>query len=347
MAVRATGHLVSRSAAVGQRRCRRVGLAVRMAVRHAPADRLIRRFPRALRSRSATSASPWSSHAWRLASRICAVGLPRFPVHKDRRIAGDGVEEGSGLDVSHRLVVKHPAGWALLHVGDGKQRHARKRGHLPQHCLRGASCLLLRNHGHIMPLESRARRPLLCKDQDCCRLTSAAGEDLLVSSPSVSLQRLGSPGLAVRMAVLLGSAAAHSDQVDEREQLAVDAVRSYTAALKRIRDRLFAAYPDLTGLSDLLAAVRSTRVLPQEGQSSTRIDYSVHGAGCRMTDEQGTEVDVDLIDGVEAFDGWRVHAFLEGHEGESLSVDELHAACSRLAGWAELRELQAHRWYAL
>ncbi|MGC5018812.1 DUF6896 domain-containing protein [Micromonospora sp. DT47] len=135
--------------------------------------------------------------------------------------------------------------------------------------------------------------------------------------------------------------------MDQREQLAVDAVRSYVVALKRIRHRLFAAYPELTGLSDLLTAVRSTRVLPREGRSSTGIAYSVHGAGCRMTDEQGTEVDVDLVDGVEAFDGWRVHAFLEGREGESLSVDELHAACSRLAGWAELREVRVHRWYAL
>ncbi|MEU7771653.1 hypothetical protein AB0C44_10060 [Micromonospora taraxaci] len=134
--------------------------------------------------------------------------------------------------------------------------------------------------------------------------------------------------------------------MDEREQLAVDAVRSFVAAFKRIHERLFAAYPDLTGLPDLLTAVRSTRVLPREGRSSTGIDYSVHGAGCRMTDEHGTVVDVDLVDGVEAFDGWRVHVFLEGREGESLSVEELHTACSRLASWAELRELQPHRWYA-
>ncbi|MFV2101946.1 DUF6896 domain-containing protein [Micromonospora sp. LOL_024] len=77
-----------------------------------------------------------------------------------------------------------------------------------------------------------------------------------------------------------------------------------------MRDRLFAAYPELTGLSDLLTAVRSTRVLPREGRSTTGIDYSFHGAGCRMTDEQRIKVDVDLVDGIEAFDDWRVHAFL-------------------------------------
>ncbi|MGI5524692.1 DUF6896 domain-containing protein [Micromonospora sp. CA-259024] len=135
--------------------------------------------------------------------------------------------------------------------------------------------------------------------------------------------------------------------MDERDRLAVDAVRSYAVALRRTRDRLFAAYPELSGLSDLLRAVRSTHVLPREGRSGTGIDYLVHGAGCRMTDEQGTEVDVDLVDGVEAFDGWRIHAFLAGGAGESLSIDELHAACSRLAGWAELREVRVPRWYAL
>jgi hypothetical protein len=167
----------------------------------------------------------------------------------------------------------------------------------------------------------------------------------------VLLQPLTTPAgrLAVRMAVQLPSPAAHSDHVDERERLAVNAVRSYVAAFRQIRGRLFAAYPDLdlVGLADLLTAVRSTRVLPREGRSSTGIDYSVHGAGCRMRDERGTEVDVDLVDGAEAFDGWRVQAFLEGREGKSLSVEELHAACSRLAGWGELREVRVHRWYAL
>ncbi|MGC4895372.1 DUF6896 domain-containing protein [Micromonospora sp. DT31] len=135
--------------------------------------------------------------------------------------------------------------------------------------------------------------------------------------------------------------------MDGREQAAMDAVRSYGAALRRIRVRLFAAYPELTDLSDLLAAVRSARVMPREGRSTTGIDYCVHGAGCRMTDEQGTEVDVDLVDGVEAFDGWRVQAFLAGHGDDGFSVDELHAACSRLAGRGELREVRALRWYAL
>jgi len=68
--------------------------------------------------------------------------------------------------------------------------------------------------------------------------------------------------------------------VDDRSTAEEDAVRRYVAALREIRGRLFADFPDLDGVSGLLAAVRSTRTMRREGCSTSGIQYSVHGAGC-------------------------------------------------------------------
>ncbi|SCE90780.1 hypothetical protein GA0070562_4039 [Micromonospora tulbaghiae] len=87
--------------------------------------------------------------------------------------------------------------------------------------------------------------------------------------------------------------------------------------------------------------------MPREGTSSTGIEYSVHGAGCRMTDQHGQEVDVDLVDGAEAFDAWRITRFLDGKSGARPSVEELRTACVHLSELGELREIRAGRWYAL
>ena len=136
--------------------------------------------------------------------------------------------------------------------------------------------------------------------------------------------------------------------MDEDAHGAIEAVRRYITALADIRSRLFDAYPDLDCVLDLMVAVRHTRTLPREGVSSTGVEYSVHGAGCRMIDQRGREVDVDLVgDDVEAFDAWRIRLFLgEGAEGRP-SVEELETACTHLAGLGELREVEAGRWYAL
>jgi hypothetical protein len=138
--------------------------------------------------------------------------------------------------------------------------------------------------------------------------------------------------------------------VDPDDKAAVAAVRRYAEALKRIRSRLFDAYPEFQGVPDLMKAVRSTTPrLPREGRSHTGIEYSVHGAGCRMTDERGQEVDVDVVgdDETEAFDGWRIKNFLGECSSEGVSVDRLLQACAHLASLGELREVQPGRWYAL
>jgi len=139
--------------------------------------------------------------------------------------------------------------------------------------------------------------------------------------------------------------------VDADDQAAIAAVRRYAEALERIRSRLFDAYPEFQGVLDLMKAVRSGPPprLPREGRSRTGIEYSVHGAGCRMTDEHGQVVDVDLVgnDATEAFDGWRIKSFLDEDSSEDASVGQLTQACAHLASIGELREVQPGRWYAL
>ncbi|MFE2531045.1 DUF6896 domain-containing protein [Streptomyces sp. NPDC059371] len=61
-------------------------------------------------------------------------------------------------------------------------------------------------------------------------------------------------------------------------------------------------------------------------------EYQVHGAGCRFTAQDGSEVDVDFAaDGTEIFDLWRLRWY-----GQSLPVpltptsDELRAAVKAL-----------------
>jgi hypothetical protein len=77
----------------------------------------------------------------------------------------------------------------------------------------------------------------------------------------------------------------------------VDAVQRFATALREIRGRLPADLFPVTDIADLLAAVRSRRELPREAVTSSGIEYSVHGVGCRMTAPDGRQVDVDLVTG--------------------------------------------------
>jgi hypothetical protein len=135
--------------------------------------------------------------------------------------------------------------------------------------------------------------------------------------------------------------------VGEDSDAAIEAVRRYITAIRHIRSRLLDAYPDFYCLLDLMVAVTHTRTMPREGRSSTGIEYSVHGVGCRMTDQQGQEVDVDLVDDAEAFDAWRIKRFLDDGSAARPSIEELCTACSQLSKLGELREVRAGRWYTL
>jgi hypothetical protein len=141
--------------------------------------------------------------------------------------------------------------------------------------------------------------------------------------------------------------------VNESTLSAVDAVRSYVVALREVRSRLFADLPGMTGVQDIMFAVRSQRTMAREGRTASGIEYSVHGVGCRMTDEDGREVDVDLIPDphttivVEAFDVWRIKLVLSGNGYHPLTNEELNAACEQLAACGELRVVKQGRWFAL
>ncbi|WP_053732519.1 hypothetical protein [Nocardia sp. NRRL S-836] len=141
--------------------------------------------------------------------------------------------------------------------------------------------------------------------------------------------------------------------VDEDTSAAVDAVRSYVLALREIRSRLFADLPGMAGVQDIMVAVRSQRTMARESRTAGGIEYSVHGAGCRMTDEDGRVVDVDLVRDphtaieVEAFDVWRIKSFLSSNRCHPPADGELNTACEQLAARGELRVVQPGRWFAL
>ncbi|MET8756946.1 hypothetical protein [Lentzea sp. NPDC004782] len=141
--------------------------------------------------------------------------------------------------------------------------------------------------------------------------------------------------------------------MNESTWSAVESVRSYVVALHEVRSRLFADLPGMTGVQDIMFAVRSQRTMAREGRTASGIEYSVHGAGCRMTDQYGREVDVDLVPDpdraveVEAFDVWRIKSFLSGNGHHPLTDEELNAACEQLAACGELRVVEPGRWFAL
>jgi hypothetical protein len=138
-----------------------------------------------------------------------------------------------------------------------------------------------------------------------------------------------------------------------RDASSIDAVRRFAAALHDLRGRLLADLFPIAGIADLLAAVRSRRELRREGRTRSGIEYSVHGAGCRMISCDGREVDVDLVTDpllgreVEAFDAWRIRWFLDEAAEDSYSDEDIVAACTHLASEGHLREVVGGRWFAL
>ncbi|MFF0255961.1 DUF6896 domain-containing protein [Micromonospora zamorensis] len=131
------------------------------------------------------------------------------------------------------------------------------------------------------------------------------------------------------------------------------AVRRFAADLRDIRGRLLADLLPVADIADLLAAVRSRRELPREGLTRSGIEYTVHGAGCRMVNSDGREIDVDLVTDpvlgreVEAFDAWRIRWFLDEAADDSYNHEDIVEACIDLAREGHLREVVEGRWFAL
>ncbi|MET8122499.1 hypothetical protein [Micromonospora sp. NPDC005189] len=131
------------------------------------------------------------------------------------------------------------------------------------------------------------------------------------------------------------------------------AVRRFAADLRDIRGRLLADLLPVADIADLLTAVRSRRQLPREGLTRSGIEYTVHGAGCRMVNSDGREVDVDLVTDpvlgreVEAFDAWRIRWFLDEAADDGYNHEDIVEACIHLAREGHLREVVEGRWFAL
>ncbi len=133
----------------------------------------------------------------------------------------------------------------------------------------------------------------------------------------------------------------------------VDAVLRFAAALREIRGDVLADLSPVVDVADLLTAVRARRELPRAAVTSSGMEYTVHGAGCRMIAADGREVDVDLVTDpvrgqpVEAFDVWRIRWFLDEAADDSYSNDDILTACTHLARAGHLREIVPGRWFAL
>ncbi|MGW2868025.1 DUF6896 domain-containing protein [Kitasatospora sp. NPDC001225] len=94
---------------------------------------------------------------------------------------------------------------------------------------------------------------------------------------------------------------------DRQPPTARELVLGFLAALDRAEAALCEAVPPLERLADILAAARSGRI-SRSGEAGGYA-YLVHGAGCRMTDQAGVQIDVDFIDGTAAFDLWRLRCY--------------------------------------
>ncbi|GAA3290598.1 hypothetical protein Dvina_19290 [Dactylosporangium vinaceum] len=134
---------------------------------------------------------------------------------------------------------------------------------------------------------------------------------------------------------------------------AVAAVQTFLAAYCEIRAALLGDLAGLGGIADLMRAVRTDRVLGRQGTTTSGVEYLAHGAGCRMTDRRGREVDVDLRRDpatgamVEAADVWRIQQFLASCAAPAVAPEDLDTACHQLSDKGALRVLGDTGWFAL
>jgi hypothetical protein len=107
-----------------------------------------------------------------------------------------------------------------------------------------------------------------------------------------------------------------------------------------LRSRLLAEFSDVLGLVDLIIKAQQGEI-PRRGTVG-ELGYSIHGVGCRIEDNSGAIVDVDIArDGAtEIFNPWRVRMCYQYSMGVETSVcdSEIMSACRRLASSGVLRD---------
>ncbi|MFB9476647.1 DUF6896 domain-containing protein [Nonomuraea salmonea] len=130
------------------------------------------------------------------------------------------------------------------------------------------------------------------------------------------------------------------------ERTAIDAVRSFEAALRSLRDRVIAQIVDADSVEDVVHMAQR-RAIPRDGTLEDGTRYSVHGIGCWMADTRGREADVDIDEkGRETFDAWRIFMHWETVSGEGGSRADILAACRLLVDSGELIETRPN-WFCL
>ncbi|KAA9381615.1 hypothetical protein F5972_01945 [Microbispora cellulosiformans] len=131
------------------------------------------------------------------------------------------------------------------------------------------------------------------------------------------------------------------------EWSAVEAVRSFVAALRSTRDRAIAQVGGAQSVKDIVHMAHR-RAIPRDAGLQDGTCYSVHGIGCWMADPEGREVDVDIDDDDhEIFDAWRITRYLGSTSREvSKSRDDILMACRDLVNSGELIEPRKN-WFRL
>ncbi|MFI6880782.1 helix-turn-helix domain-containing protein [Streptomyces sp. NPDC050400] len=128
-----------------------------------------------------------------------------------------------------------------------------------------------------------------------------------------------------------------------------DLVMGYVDALTSADEAMRTAFPLFERLADVLGLVR-THQIGRRGEAGS-YTYSVHGAGCLFTSQDGSEIDVDFEpDGTVVFNTWRLWFYGQSlPDPLDLTEQELRSAVESLRpllvevrpGWFSVAEGQA------
>ncbi|WP_372347953.1 helix-turn-helix domain-containing protein [Streptomyces sp. KL116D] len=147
--------------------------------------------------------------------------------------------------------------------------------------------------------------------------------------PTVELVHRIGPALGIPAADLRVIAGLHAEP--SRVPAARDVVLGYVNDLNSASEAMRAAFPSLGQLAGVLGLVR-TRQIGRRGEAGD-YSYSVHGAGCLFTSQEGAEIDVDFEpDGTAVFDFWRLHFYARSlPDPLDLTDEDLRSAVESLS----------------
>ncbi|WP_425438587.1 DUF6896 domain-containing protein [Pseudonocardia oroxyli] len=122
-------------------------------------------------------------------------------------------------------------------------------------------------------------------------------------------------------------------------------VERYLAGLERVRLTLRESGTSSGGVLGLMRRL-GLREIPKVGTIQGDVEYEFHGVGCRFTFPDGDVIDVDIVNGVEAFDAWRVLLCVaDGEESSGRGLREIRRQCDSLVRTGRLVQLRPG-WYS-